>query len=160
MVTGYYSITWQLTGKLYPFSSDKKAIIAPIFSRLYHSIACFSAKLKDPVCTKSGATCSWGPASSPECRCELCHSDDTNWGTQVGAHFLSGEKFAGKRQLLPQTFQLDHLTPRVSRDYCICHVITASVTWQAGHGTLPWLQSPVTPEFRPGPGSQLSELCW
>ena len=120
------SITWQLTGKLYPFSSDKKAIIAPIFSRLYHSIACFSAKLKAPVCTKSGATCRWGPASSPECRCELCHSDDTNWGTQVGAHFLSGEKFAGKRQLLPQTFQLDHLTPRVSRDYCICHVTSGT----------------------------------
>ena len=126
------TINWQII----PFFIGQEGNYCANF-QLTLSLTClFSAKFKDPVCSESGATCiTWGPVSSPECSQGV---SNVALMTPTGAHKSglisfrgrSWEKFAGKRQLLAQTFQLHHLTPRVSRV-----LITASATWHLWHGT-------------------------
>ena len=152
------SIMWQLTGKLYPFSSDKKAIIAPIFSRLYHSLACFQQTLKTQSAQWRNlhhvrlSFLTWVHS-----RCQQCRSDDTNWSTQVGAHFLLEEKLGEVcREVTIITSNISAASSDTQGvtclDYCICHVTL--VTRDTGHYrdySLRWLLIS---------GSQLSELCW
>ena len=145
------SIMWQLTGKLYPFSSDKKTIIVPIFSRLYHSLACFQQSLKTQSAQKVAQ-----PASREDQFPHLSAvkvSAMSLWWHQLEHTSRGSFPFGGEfgRSLQgSDNYYLKHFS-------CIiwhpgCHVSwllhLPRDTCDTGHGPLPWLQSPVTPDIR------------